>query len=886
MNNDNRPNPEDLLIAIKREERARNRGQLKIFLGMAAGVGKTYAMLEEARVLHKDNVNVVVGIVDTHGRQDTAALLKGLNSIPPKTIFYRDKEFQELDLDEIIKVHPQVVLVDELAHSNIPGSRHSKRWEDVIEILENGIDVYTTLNVQHIESLNDVVEGITGISVRETVPDSIVETANFIQLVDITPDGLLQRLKEGKVYIGDQSRIAANNFFQKDRLTALREIVLRFTAEKVDHDLHGLVSSTERVNGWRAREKLLVAVSASPHSQKLIRTTRRLAFHLDARWIALYINTGKILSEEENNQLAKNLSLARDLGAEVITTNDPDIADGIQRVATQRSVTQIIIGRPLEKTFFNFFRGPSLLDKLSVECSSIDVHVIRQERQLSHYRKKLMVFSGKKNFLPYFQAALIVLGLSGLAWLALPYIGFKLCGIIFFVGILAMGLYFSKGPLLFAAILFTLVFDYFFTEPTGDFKFYNYEHNAFLGLIIYVLSALVMGVLVDRARGYKEMLALREESALALYDILREIISAPSQDTMLKSLKERLEKIIDGNFEIVIKRPDGSLMTNNSFLLPDEKEKSVATWVFDNGKEAGWSTTTLPSSKNLYLPLKGYHEVVGVLIYRPKMNRILTNEQKNFLYTVGQQLAIYLEKTFTEEKARETEHMQHVEKIYHTVLKSISNEFQHPLASMQEAIFEAVQMLRHDQEIKPRKGVIPQIHKIERTSTGLSSMLDNVSVMAKLSGNLIPLNKELNNIEDIIKMSYEKMKEYLGQRTVTINIEEKLPLIPCDSSLIEIVLHNLIRNAIDNSPQQSVITINARKVDGVVQISVLDEGKGIPPDQINAIFDEFYRSPDATAPGMGLGLTIAKRIAEIHDGYVTAENLPEHGAKFSLFLPV
>lgn len=883
MTNEERPAPEDFLNAIKREESDQNRGRLKIFLGMAAGVGKTYHMLEEARALHNEGIDVVVGIVDTHGRAETAALLNGLKNVPPKAIKYRDKEFYELDLDAILSLRPKVVLVDELAHSNIPGTRHAKRWEDIIEILDNGIDVYTTLNVQHIESLRDVVEGITGVSIRETVPDSIIEKAAHIQLVDLTPDKLLQRLKEGRVYLGDQSRIASLNFFQKDRLTALREVVLRFTAEKVDHDLHGMVPAFQR-EAWRAREKLLVAVSHSPHSQKLIRTARRIAFRLDAPWIALHVNDGTILKESDHNQLEKNLALARELGGEVITTNDPDIGDAIQRVAQQRSVTQIIIGRPPEKSWLDFFRRTSLLDTLARECSDIDVHVIRQDKP-SASRKKLSAISSQESLKPYFTVFFWVALISGICWYLEPLMDLTVVGVIFILGILSLSLFFRKGPIFFAAILFAVIWNYGFVSENMRFDVGFNTETALL--ILFFLTAIVTGVLVDRAREYKEMLAKREESAQALYEVLRSIVSSQSSEDMIKSVTEKLGKLLNGQFEILIKKFDGSLSLEEegSVLVSEAKEKGVATWSFENGKEAGWSTSTLPMAKNLYIPLKGSHEIVGIVVFRPNTYRLLTTEQKNFLYTVGQQLANFLERTLSEERVRHTEHLKQVEKIYHTVLKSISHEFQHPLSAMRDAIYEAFQALKYEQSAMPKKGVVPQIHKIEQTSSGMQHMLDNVSVMAKLSSGFLPLNKQPHQLSNIVERCVNKIKPFLTEKAISVDVQSQMPIVNCDLELLEIVINHLLRNAINYSPPNSHIKINAEKLNGQVVLSVNDQGNGIPPEMLDAIFNEFYRVPGTSQPGMGLGLSICRRIAEIHDGRLIAENLPEGGAKFSLFLP-
>lgn len=893
MMDEDRKTPEEFLEVAKHEERMLHKGRLKIFLGMAAGVGKTYAMLEEAQQLKQEGVDLLVGTVDTHGREETAQVLEGLKNVPEKIVNYKGQEFRVLDLDEIIKLKPQLVLVDELAHSNLPGSRHLKRWQDVEEILDHGIDVYTTLNIQHIESLNDVIKGIVNFSVQERVPDSIVEKATSIRIVDLTPEELLLRLKEGKVYLGDQSKIAAMNFFQKDRLTALREIALRFAAEKVDHDLHEMLPLSDRTTRWKSREKLLVAVSHSPHSQQLIRSTRRLAFSLGASWIAVHINDGRLLSEEENNRLFKHLELARELGAEVITTNDPNIAEGIKRTALQRGVTQIILGRPPQKSFWSFSKGYSLLDKIALECPEIDVHVLGQERISKQHRHKIFPFTVEPHFVHYFIAFSFVGLLTGINWLVLPYIGYKVTGFIFLLGILGISLFFKKGPVLFASILYALIWNYLFIPPSGEFKFSTNEDTALLGL--YLLTAIATGILVDRMREHEAMLAKRENSAQALYAIVRYIATAPSTEAVLKSVKERLPRIINGDFEILIKSIDDGLSINNlTRLLDNEKEKSTAIWVFEHGKEAGWSTDTLPSVQNLYIPLKSAHayrniytyEVVGVLVYRPKLNRFLTIEEKNFLYTVGQQLANYLERSFSESRTHQHEQQIKEEKIYSAIVNSLSKQLTNPLGDLQNAINAAVEDLKDEESFLEKQLIANEIDKINLSSKRLKHLLDSVFLMNQLSESRIPVKKKKYRIKDIIKMSSDLARARLEDRKILINVQEDLPEVFVDFKLIEILLFHLLANAIESSPADSTIKVEAYKDKGMIVVSVIDYGLEIPPEKLEAIFEKFYRLPGTSSSGLGLGLSIAKKIAEMHQGYLKAENLPEKGTKFSLFLPI
>ncbi|PJD95790.1 MAG: histidine kinase [Parachlamydia sp.] len=873
MNSEERQNPEELLNTILKEENRFTKGRLKIFIGMAAGVGKTYAMLEEAQELQLEGVDIVVGTVETHGRSETALLLEGLKIIPTKVYHYKGKEFQDLDLDAILRLQPQLVLIDELAHTNIPGLRHAKRWQDVIEILDNGIDVYATLNVQHIESLNDIVGEIVEISVRETVPDLIIEKAASIQLVDLTPDELLERLKEGKVYLGDQSKIASQHFFQKDRLAALREIVLRYTAEKVDRDLRNSMPTSAHVINWKPREKFLVAISPSPYSPKLIRTARRLAYTMDAPWFAVYVNNGQSLSEKESNQLAQNLQLARDLGAEIITINDPQIADGIKTIAKQKGITQIILGRNPRKSFFHMLTRPTLLDKLSTECTNIDIHVIRQEGISVNYRMKGLTFPAAKQLVPYLLVFLCVCLLTGINWLLLPFIGYKIIGVILLIGILALSLLFKKGPIFFASILYALAWDFFFIPPANQFNIASSEDLALLAL--YFLTAIASGILVDRAKEQKEMLAKSEAFTRALYEIGQSIARASSPLIAFRSVKELLNKTFEGDFEILEKQLDNGLVLNASHNL-DEYEKSTILWVFENGKEAGWSTDTLPSSKNLYIPLKGFHEVLGILIFKSKTNKVLSTEEKIFIYTVCSQLASYLERAFSAERTRRHEQLRQIENIHKTILARLSHEFKLPLQTAENTI--------EDWKKNPKDS--GKVLDVEKSFHVFHEILSNISAMAQLSEGMIPINKSLNDVSELIEGCCNSIKTSQNGHKFKINIQEKLEPISFDSYLIHMLLYNLIMNALEYSPPASTIEIEAKKSAGFFVLSVSDEGKGIPEHQLDVIFEKFYRLPEVTSPGMGLGLAIAKTIAEAHHGYLKAENLTPQGAKFSLFIPL
>lgn len=874
--NEDRPNPVDLLESIKREESKRSKGNLKIFLGMAAGVGKTYTMLESAQKLQKQGINVVVGTVNTHGREDTARLLEGLQIIPEKWIKYKDTVFEELDLDAILKSKPQLVLVDELAHSNVPGSRHLKRWQDVVELLDNGINVYTTLNVQHIESLKDVVEKITGITIRETVPDLVIDKAASIELLDLTPDDLLIRLKEGKVYLADQSVIAAKNFFQEDKLAALREIALRYTAEKVEHDLQGMVSTVERPDSWKLRERLLVAMSHSPHSQKLIRITRRLAFNQDAPWIAVHVDTGKVLTKEESETLAKNIALARDLGGEVITTTGPDIAEAIHRIARQKSVTQIVIGRAPYNWFLDFFRPNALMDHLAREASDIDLHVIRQTLYSKTYGKKWKWPRLSDPISSYLLAALFVVLMSVFSWFFLSVFSYKVVGFVFLLGILFLSLFLKKGPIFLASILYGLIWVAFFLPLQ------NFDNEDVVLLILYLLTGVITGILTDRAKMHKQMLEKRERSLEILYHILGEIAGATSLKEVINSVKNDLSNALEGHYEILVKAIDDGLVYDESIPLnKNEKEKAAFNWVFQNGKEAGWSTSTLPFAQNLYIPLKGSKEIVGVLAYQPKTDKELSVEEKNFLYTVAHQLTHYIERLFSDERTHRYEQHKQVEKTYESILNLISDLFEGPLMNIQDAVKELKKIEVSNQGVD----VGNPVERIYVSSESLSRILENICAMVNLNAGLTPVNRTKHDFKELITVCTTRLRKTLSVYKWNLSADENMPSIPFDYELIELLFYNLAFHAVEFAPPDSTVEIEVKSMGDYAMMSISSEGQSIPPDMVEVVFEKFYRVP-GTTKGLGLGLAIAKTIADVHYGELKIKNRPKGGMIFALYLPI
>lgn len=870
-----KPETEAFLKALQESENVRARGRLKIFLGMAAGVGKTYAMLESAQKKVSDGVNVLVGIVNTHGREETAKLLEPLKQVPEKEIVYKDKTFKELDVDEIIRLKPQLALVDELAHTNVPGSKHLKRWQDVMEILDNGIDVYTTVNIQHIESYKDIVESITGIKIRETVPDLMLEQATSITCVDITPAELLQRLREGKVYTADLSEVALQNFFQEDRLTALREMALRCTAEVVDLELHEMVKAIQKGKGWKPRERLLVAINHHLYAQQLIRTTRRLSFALHAPWFAVYVDDGESLDETEQAILSKNLALARELGAEVITLQDIDIAEGIQKIAEQKSITQIIVGKSLRKRLFK--RSP--IDKLTKITSGIDVHIIRQSALFPHKRLHKQKKELKRPALSYLKVLFCVLLLSFFSASIASYVSYKVIAALFLLTILSLSLFFGIGPTFFSALLFALIWDFYFLPPLESFKVPTLEDGGFL--ILFVLSALIAGTLSERAKKREELLRKNEQSTRAIYEIVKEISAAPTSSALCRAVKEKLGTILKGTCEI-IQRKNGGLHFEHATIESDEKEKAVADWVYKNGKPAGWSTSTLAMAKYLYIPLKGFKEVVGVLAFRSFSDKALLPEEANFLHTVAQQLSNFLERTFLEEQERKNALMQQMEHIHAKVLKSISDELSRPLKIIQNALTD----FREDGSVTGNIKLFSSLQNIEKTSDSLMRIAENALAMAQLSSGVISFEKEAHDVDQLITTCIKKIEKSLKQHRLVIKKDEYIPYVFFDFSLMSILLHHLLMNAIEYSPVGSTIEIAVEVFDDTFVLSVSDEGKGIPEDMIELVFEKFYRLRGTASTGLGLGLAIVKSIAEMHHGDIRVQSRISGGTKFSLILPV
>ncbi len=883
MNDEPRPNPDALLQALKQADLAGHKGKLSIFFGMAAGVGKTYAMLEAAQNRMKDGLDVAVGIVETHDRIETEALLKGLETIPRMKLSYRNASLRELNLDAVLNRRPALVLIDELAHTNVPGSRHEKRWQDVLEILDAGIDVYTTLNVQHIESRKENVEAITGITVHETVPDSVLERATQIELIDITPDELLKRLREGKVYLGDMADRAAQNFFVQDRLTALREIALRLTAEKVESELKTILALKGRVSGWRSTERIMVAISHSPTSQNLIRTTRRIAFSLGAPWIAVYVDSGDVLGDEDKAQLSKNLALVHQLGGEIVSAAGPDIAEALTNVAHQYGITQIVFGRPVRNWFVNLFSGGTPLDKLVGKSGDFDVLILRHDKPLQRakgWRHHIKFTSG---LLSYWYLLWIIAAMAGINGILNPVIGYKAVGFIFLLTVLFISLFVPLGPIIFSAILSALVWDYFFIPPYKTFAIREPE-DIIMG-IAYFVVAVVTGILTHRTIRWKRIFQKRDERTQTLYEIVRVISSESDKDKFIAETINRLGFVFDAQCSVLLANKDGKLNIAEKFkgnLELGDQEMAVAKYSFVNNKPAGWSTDTLPYAESLFLPLRGASSSVGVLVFRPRRKVKLVPEETNFLNTITRQLAIGIERELLNEQSRESQRLQESERLHQTILNSISHEMRTPLT----AIIGASSALQSE-EISANKEMRKELaDELAEASERLNFVVENLLDTSRLSSGTSKLKREWCDVKDIISISIEHSDKILKPYKIQLNIPANLPLVFIDFHLFEQAISNLLRNSAFNAPPGSEISIVANALNDSLEIVISDQGPGIPEQSLNLIFERFYRIPGTPGGGVGLGLWLVKSIVELHGGKVTVANQAAGGACFSLHLPI
>lgn len=881
-----RPSPDELLARVREEETRKKRGKLVIYFGAAPGVGKTYAMLEGARLERENGRDVVLGIIETHGRYDTGALLLGLELLPRRAVEHRGIKLDELDLDAALARRPGVLLVDELAHTNAPGSRHAKRWQDVEELLDAGIDVYTSLNVQHLESLNDVIAQITHIVVKETVPDAVFEKAADVRVIDLPIDELLERLSDGKVYASDQARLASEGFFREGNLIALRELALRLTAQRVDAQMRRYREDHGIDRTWAVGDRLLVCVSPSPASEQLVRSARRLAASIHADWIAAYVETaGSLrLSTRDRERVSNHLRLAQTLEAETVTLDGQDGAREIIRFARSRNVTRILVGKPTHARWRDRLK-PSFLDQLVRLSGDIDVHVLSADRPDTPGERSAAgkpVGTAPRNWTGYLAgaAAVVICTLSSHAVFGREQLADVV--MIYLLGIILVSMRWGLGPSLLAAVLGVMGVDFFFVAPFYTFAVADARHVVTFA-VMFVVAVVISG-LTKRVRNQAEAARSRELRTASLYSLSRALSRAKTAREVADSGTKHVHDVFGARSVALVDGVGGKLaaLSDEAWTFEvDDKEAGVADWVWHHGKPAGLGTTTLPSVKSLYLPLEGAASRVGVLGVEPSdPARLSSHEDREHLDAFVSQIATALERTRLAERAQQAQLRVEREQLRNSLLSSVSHDLRTPLAVITGT---ASTLLSSRLDVATQRELTESIvTEAERLNRLVRNLLD----MTRLEAGAVEVNKEWQSLEEAVGAALERVEHMLAHERVSTRLPVDLPLVPFDSILLQQVLVNLLENAAKYTPAATMIEVSAARAGGDVEVVVADRGPGLPPGEERKIFEKFYRAEKGRGGGVGLGLTICKGIITAHGGQIWAENRSGGGCAFHFTLPI
>jgi two-component system sensor histidine kinase KdpD len=882
--NEQRPDADELLKRVKEEEARAGHGTLRVFFGAAAGVGKTYAMLLAAHEQRENNVDVVVGWVETHGRVETEALLEGLEILPPRVIEYRDAQLKEFDLDAALRRRPTLILVDELAHTNVPGSRHPKRWHDVRELLDAGINVYTTVNVQHLESLNDIVTQITGVAVHETVPDSVFAEADDVELIDIPPDDLRQRLKDGKVYMPDQAQQAITNFFRKGNLIALRELALRRTADRVDEQMRRYRRDHAVPETWPAAETVMVCVNLHPRGVRLVRAAKRIAEGLHAKWVAVYVQTPEHLRlpDSERDRVEHTLRLAEQLGAETVTLRGARVGQEILSYARTRNVTKIVVGKPLRSRLKELVFG-SVVNDLVNGSGEIDVYVITGETAGG---RPLMprVFRRTSPWSAYAKGAGVVALTTGVAALTVSWLSHSNIPMVYLLGVLFVAASWGRGPAVLAAALSVLSYDFFFVEPYLTMSVS--DPRELITFVVLFVTALVTGTLTVMIREQAEAARQGEQRTAALYAMSRELMTYHRVANLASVAARHIQQLSNSQVAVLLPDAEGHLTLQTgeegAFVM-EAKDAGVAQWVVDHGQRAGLGTETLPDAGALYLPLIASRGVIGVLAVRPDQpRRLLAPDQMHLLEAFTNQVAAAIERVLLAEEAQRAQLTIETERMRNAVLNAVSHDLRTPLATIVGA---TSSLLEENGGIdrEGRKGLLRAAHD---EAIRLDRLVNNLLAMTRVEAGALKVEKEWLPLEEVIGAALVRVEDRLGRRVVSTTLPSDAALVLLDGVLIEQVLINLLDNAIKYTPQESPIDLSAEMTRDGLNLAVADRGPGIPPGDLERIFDKFYRAAAIGAPGVGLGLSICRGIVEAHGGRMWAENRPGGGAVFRFVLPM
>lgn len=886
-----RPDPDELLRRVQVEESKKKRGRLTIFFGAAPGVGKTFAMLQEAGfLLEVERRDVVVGIVETHGRFETTTLLAGFERLPRKSVPYGGTTLEELDLDAALARKPSLLLLDELAHTNAPGSRHTKRWQDAEELLEAGIEVYTTLNVQHVESLNDVVAQITGVVVRETVPDAVIDAADDIKLVDLPPDDLLERLREGKVYVPAQAERALENFFQKGNLLALRELALRKTAERVDAEMQEWRREHGVEKTWAATDRILVCIGASPYSANLLRVGRRMAAGLRAHWFAVNVETPATLrlNPADRARVSQNLRLAEQLGAETVTLTGERPAKEILRFARERNVTKIVVGKPRVLRWRDRF-GTSFVDELLLGSGEIDIYSTVGEpekepiaRATNADDKELDDRRGG-----YLAAALMTVAVTGLTLTVFGRAHAADVVMTYLLGIVIIATRFGYRASIASCVLSVLAFDFFFIPPYLTLSVSDIRHFATFAVMLIV--AVVIATLTQRVRDQAEVARRSERRTRLLYAMSRELSRTEGLIALMRVGARHIEQVFDAKIAIVAADKNGTIRADyatDGFDPPIREDEGVFRWVLAHRQQAGLGTGTLSGSRGFYVPLVASGAegaAFGVLgIYADERRRFEDPEQQRLADAFATQLTTSVERARLAEETERVRVEVETEQLRSALLSSVSHDLRTPLAVMRGA---ASTLVDDDERLAkgPRRDLAAAIlEEAERLDRQVRNLLD----MTRLESGGVHLRKEWQSLQEVIGGAFNRIESRLAGRTVSISAPADL-IAPFDGVLIEQVVVNLLENASKYTPEATSIDVTARKDDGEVVVGVSDHGPGVPADERERIFDKFHRGPsERTKGGVGLGLTICRAIVTAHGGRIWVEPREGGGASFKFALPL
>jgi len=876
---ESRPDPDELLASLKLVEEKSKRGKLKIFFGMCAGVGKTYTMLQTAQAEKSKGCDIIIGYVETHNRKETADLVEGFELIPRKIIQYKSTSVTEMDLDAIVARKPYLVLVDELAHTNAPGSRHAKRYQDVLEILDNGINVYTTVNVQHLESRSDTVAQITGIIIRETLPDEIFENADEIEVIDLTPEELLQRLSDGKVYTPERSKEAVESFFRKGNITALREMALRIVADRVDKQLHEYMQ-LKRIKGpWKSGLHLLVAVSHTQQSAKLLRWAKNLSYTMGADLQAIYVETSYKPTIKESEQLNKNITLARQLGVKFRLISNSDMVKAIVDFAQKENITHIIIGKPRVRNILTLLRLGNFVNKLIRYSGNIDVYILGSDIQAKdRFKEKVSLPSFTASIRQYLIASLTVILTAVICFLLKSFIVYQVVSYALLFAVSALAFFFGTGPILLAATMSALIWDFFFIPP--PYTLHVDKPEDMLMLIMFFIIALLSGVLTSRIRRQEMKIRIREERTNALYQLTRELSTATGIEEVITIAKNDIKKYFRLESRILLKSDSGDLeytsKKNGNFTI-SKNDMSVASWTFQHSLKAGKHTDTLPSSNYTFYPLKGNQMNLGVVAIQ--QNTVFTQGEEQFWEAFISQISGKFEREYLRNMAKQAYLLNESDKLYKTLFNSISHELRIPVATIMGA---SDSLLTTDHSGEIRKELASEIFK---ASKRLNRLIENLLNMSRLESGRISPRLDWCDIHDLINKVVESLQDELKPFHLHIVIPDDMPFVKIDFGLMEQVLYNLLYNATQYAPTSVNLRVKAFYDNGIMTIQVMDRGPGFPSNEILLIFNKFYRVEGSKAGGTGLGLSIAKGFTEAHKGTITVENRQNGGAKFTIKIP-